>query len=866
VNVRVVPDQLPQHRYPVDEWRFIERDFDHGQLHLTETLFAVGNGFLGLRGDHEEGRDSLDAGAFVNGFHETWSIHHAEDAFGFATTGQTIVNVPDPKIISLYVDDEPFDLGVADLADYERILDFRRGTVSRDVTWRTATGKLVRIRSERLVSLAHRHIAAIRYEVTMERGTAPVLLISRLLNRQDAEFDANPETFTEDVGSAEPERDPRRHRTFNHRVLQSRYVAGNDRQLTLGYECTNSKMALACAARHQVESWGGSYELDVDVAPNAADMTVAARLAVGESIQITKFVAYHASRYAPQLRAAVVDDANELVDRCNRSLDRVEHEGFDTLVVEQERWLDRFWRRSDVELHPVEDERIAVRTRSDQQALRWNLFQLAQASAQSGDNGIAAKGVTGGGYEGHYFWDTEMYVLPFLSYTAPESARQLLRFRWQMLPAARERARELNQVGALYPWRTINGQEASAYYAAGTAQYHINAAIAFALKRYVEASGDVAFLAGEGGEIMVETARLWNDLGFYSHRTSATNNSSGRGGNGERVFHIHGVTGPDEYTAVVNDNLYTNVMARFNLRYAARVIELLHDTAPEALEAVARRVSLQDGEVDEWIEAAEAMFLPYDEELGIHPQDSDFLERERWDFANTPQSKYPLLLHFHPLVIYRHQVLKQADVVLAMALRNDQFSSEIRRRNFDYYDPITTGDSSLSACVQAMAAAQIGYRELAVRYFREALYVDLADLHGNARDGVHVASTGGVWGTVAFGFAGLMETGTALSFDPSLPDEWAGITFRIERHGSHLEIRLDGDGCTVTVLDGDPVPIHVTAGFTGLSPEPSGPEELAAVAASPPVDGDDRVALVEPGQSITIAATKPALTPASREV
>jgi alpha,alpha-trehalose phosphorylase len=647
--------------------------------------------------------------------------------------------------------------------------------------------------------------------------------------------------------------------------LQSRYVGGNDRQLTLGYECTNSKMTLACAARHQVES-AGSYEIDVDVAPNAADMIVAARLATGESIGITKFVAYHASRYAPQLRAEVVDDADELVDRCNRSLDRVEHEGFEALVLEQERWLAGFWRRSDVELHPVDDPAVAVRNRADQQAMRWNLFQLAQASAQTGDHGIAAKGVTGGGYEGHYFWDTEMYVLPFLSYTAPESARQLLRFRWQMLPPARARARELNQVGALYPWRTINGQEASAYYAAGTAQYHINAAIAFALKRYVEASGDVAFLAGEGGEILVETARLWNDLGFYSHRSSGTSNSNGRGANGERVFHIHGVTGPDEYTAVVNDNLYTNVMARFNLRYAARVLELLHDSAPEALAAVSRRVGLHESEVDEWIDAAEAMFLPYDEELGIHPQDSDFLERERWDFANTPSSKYPLLLHFHPLVIYRHQVLKQADVVLAMALRNDQFSADVRRRNFDYYDPITTGDSSLSACVQAMAAAQIGYRELAVRYFREALYVDLADLHGNARDGVHVASTGGVWGTVAFGFAGLMETGTALSFDPSLPDEWAGITFRIARHGSRLQVDLTADCCTVTVLDGDPVPIHVTAGFTGLSPEPSGPAEIAAAAASSGVSGDDQVMLVEAGQSLTIAATKPSLTPTARHV
>ena len=363
-----------------------------------------------------------------------------------------------------------------------------------------------------------------------------------------------------------------------------------------------------------------------------------------------------------------------------------------------------------------------------------------------------------------------------------------MRFRWRMLPTARSRAVALNSAGALYPWRTINGEEASAYYAAGTAQYHINAAIAFALKRYVDASGDIAFLATDGAEILVETARMWNDLGFYSKRRETQRQ---RQRHGEATFHIHGVTGPDEYTAVVNDNLYTNVMARFNLRYAARVLELLGESAPDAYAALARRVDLGEHEAPAWVRAAESMYLPYDAELGIHPQDADFLDLQPWDFDATPPDKYPLLLHFHPLVIYRHQVLKQADVVLAMSLRNDQFSPEVRKRNFDYYDPITTGDSSLSACVQAAAAAQIGYGDLAVHYFREALFVDLADLHGNARDGVHVASTGGVWGTVAFGFAGMYETGTAMSFDPKLPDRYERMTLRAQHHGSRMHIELD---------------------------------------------------------------------------
>jgi alpha,alpha-trehalose phosphorylase len=862
---RAVPDHLPQFRYPADPWKFVEVGFSREELPLNETLFAVGNGYLGLRGDHEEGRDSNDPGTFINGFHETWSIHHAEQAFGFATTGQTIVNVPDPKIMSLYVDDEPLELSMADLAAYGRVLDLREGTVSRDLTWRTAAGKLVRVRSQRLVSLVHRHVAAITFEVTMEHGAAPVVVASRLFNRQDAEFEQRPESFTEGLGVANPERDPRRHRTFNHRVLQPRLHTADDRQMVLGYQCTNSRMSIACAARHQVESTG-MFDVDIEISQDEATAIVASQLATGQSLKVTKFVSYHTSRYASNRDSEIVDDAFELATRCTRSLDRVEHDGYEAMVSAQTAWLDEFWANSDVEVRHRRSDGAAsaeIAEVAEQQAMRWNLFQLAQASAQVGEQGIAAKGVTGGGYEGHYFWDTEMYVAPFLSYTRPEAARQLMRFRWRMLPIARNRAVALNSAGALYPWRTINGEEASAYYAAGTAQYHINAAIAFALKRYVDASGDIAFLATDGAEILVESARMWNDLGFYSNRRENNHNGGGR----EATFHIHGVTGPDEYTAVVNDNLYTNVMARFNLRYAARVLELLSESAPDAYTALARRVDLGEHEAPAWVRAAESMYLPYDVELGIHPQDADFLDLQPWDFDATPPDKYPLLLHFHPLVIYRHQVLKQADVVLAMSLRNDQFSPEVRKRNFDYYDPITTGDSSLSACVQSTAAAQIGYGDLAVHYFREALFVDLADLHGNARDGVHVASTGGVWGTVAFGFAGMHETGTAMSFDPKLPARYARMALRVHHHGSRMHIELDPEGCTVSVIDGEPVPIHTMPGWTGLTPEPAGREAITGTLeeASPPhrVHGEtvDRVVLVEPGQSLRISTAAAHLRP-----
>jgi alpha,alpha-trehalose phosphorylase len=764
------PRSLPQHRFPVDPWRLVEREYDSGDLGVTETLFAVGNGYLGMRANPEEGRVAHSHGTFLNGFHETWSIQHAEDAFGFAKTGQTIVNVPDAKLIKLFVDDEPLLVDVADLEHYERVLDFRAGTLTRDLLWRTPSGKRVQVRSSRLVSLVDRHLAVLTFEVTLLDAYAPVVISSQLLNRQDGEDEYHVSAAALGEGL-----DPRRSRAFNHRVLQPKFHRERQDEALLGYRCANSGMTLACGYLHLVEC-ASPHQVDTSVSADLAKTVVTVRAVPGETIRLTKLVSYHSSTGVP---------AQELADRCSRTLSRAKEDGVDKILACQREWLDEFWESSDVELCGDEPA---------QQAIRWNLFHLAQASARTQEQGIAAKGVTASGYEGHYFWDTEIYIVPFLAYTNPVTARRLLRFRWHLLPQARKRAEMLNQKGALYPWRTINGEEASAYYAAGTAQYHINAAVAFALKRYLDASGDVDFLVGEGAEILVETARLWEDLGFYAT-------------NGERVFHIHGVTGPDEYTTVVNDNLYTNVMARFNLRYAARVVELLAESNTEAYESLLRRLDLDPAEVERWTEACEAMFLPYDEELGIHPQDDSFLQREVWDMAGTPPDKFPLLLNFHPLVIYRFQVLKQADVVLAMFLRGDQFTLEQKRRNFDYYDPITTGDSSLSACVQAVVAAQIGYEHLAVDYFRQALFVDLANTHGNTADGAHIASAGGVWGTVVFGFAGMYDSGATLQFTPRLPAEWERIAFRIQRHGSRMLVELDHDGCTVNVLDGPPVPI-----------------------------------------------------------
>ncbi|MDQ3628521.1 MAG: glycoside hydrolase family 65 protein [Actinomycetota bacterium] len=756
-------DPMDRDRYPVDPWRLVELEFSADDLGRAETVFAVGNGYLGLRGNLEEGRDTFAHGTFVNGFHETWPIRHAEEAYGFARVGQTIVNAPDAKLMKLYVDDEPLLLTVADLTEYERVLDFRSGVLERCLVWRTNSGKRVRVRSRRMVSLPDRHLAMLTFEVTVLDHDAPVVISSQLLNRQDGEDEYH-------VRAHAMGEDPRKAAKFEQRVLQPQVSIGKDGRLLLGYRCTNSGMTLAVGAHHQVKT-DCPYSMLTRAEEDSAKVVLRVDAKAGQQIMISKYVSYHTSRGVP---------ARELSDRCRRTLDRAVERGADRVLAEQRAWLDDFWARSDVEIHGQPG--LA-------QALRWNIFQLAQASARAESTGVPAKGVTGPGYGGHYFWDTEVYVAPFLTYTSPPIARNLLRFRYQMLGAARRRAGELNQAGALFPWRTINGEEASAYYAAGTAQYHIDADVSYALSQYVQATGDTDFLDREAADILVETARMFADLGFWR-------------ANGTDSFHIHGVTGPDEYTTVVNDNLFTNVMARFNLRRAAAVVRDMAQRDQGAYTRLCKRLALQPAEVEEWERAAEAMAIPFDEQLGIHPQDAYFLDREVWDVPRTPQDKRPLLLHYHPLVIYRFQVLKQADVVLALFLQGDQFTPAQKQADFDYYDPITTGDSTLSGCVQSIIASEVGYADLALAYYVPALFVDLADLHQNASDGVHVASTGGSWSAAVFGFGGLRDHGGALTLDPRLPCSWEALTFRITVRGLQLRVHVASESVHLSIEDG----------------------------------------------------------------
>jgi alpha,alpha-trehalose phosphorylase len=760
----------PEYLFPPDEWSIVEARWTPQYSDRAETAFALANGYVGIRGTFDEGRPSLAPGTFISGFHETWPIVHAEDAYGLATVGQTMITAPDATVLELFVDDEPLFVPTARMRDYARVLDMRAGLLRRELVWSTPSGKHVTVRSSRLVSLEHRHLAVIHYEVTVDRP-APVTIVSRVVNR-----DATPVGDQPDA-SGQPH-DPRLGRRLGHRVLEPR-LATDDGRIMLGYQATNSGMTHALGVHHLVQAVG-PQRLQTCVTPEVAEMVVSAEPEPGVPIRIVKYIAYQTSRsVAPA----------DLAARCHRTLDRAVEEGLDTLLAHQRQHLDRFWERADV----VVTDRVLNPVRI-QQAVRWNLFQLCQASWRVEGAGIPAKGLTGAAYDGHYFWDTEAYVLPFLAYTQPRIARNLLRFRHSMLGKARERAAALDLRGALFPWRTINGDEASALYQAGTAQYHLNGDIAYAIRRYVDVRGDVGFLAEVGAEILVETARMWQDLGFHGE---------------DGCFHLHCVTGPDEYTAVVDDNAFTNLMARLNLNYAAAAVRLLEAESPAVHAALCFELGLQPSEVESWEQAAAAMFVPHDDERGITPQDASFLSHERWDLENTPPGRFPLLLNYHPLNIYRRQVLKQADVVMAMFMLGNEFSMEQKRRNFAYYDPLTTGDSSLSASIQSIVAAEIGDEHAASRYFNFALLMDLANLSGNASDGVHIASAAGAWMALVFGFGGVRDYDGHLTIDPRLPHRFEKLAFPLRFQDRQLRISLTHETETYLVEAGEPVDVTI---------------------------------------------------------
>lgn len=745
--------------FPIEEWHIREDKPDMLHSTFTETIFSQANGYIGTRGTFEEGsvnRASCE-GMYLNGVYFREPYSYPENAYAFATHNNKMIQAPNSKAVRLEIDGETLLCGASALVNYQRLLDFRSGTLERSMRWVTAGGKEIDILIRRLVSLKDQHLFCLEYSITANNFSGPIRIASYL----DAVYSSG--NYDED--------DPRVGQFSIKQSLQQIETSVQDGDALFVHHVKSGGFAIVSACRH-VFTQGKPATTESMTLPGQTGSVFECALEQGKPLTFVKYAAYH---------HGLPGEEETLKKTAHATLAGAAKAGFKTILADQQSILTGFWKNADVTI--AGDPGL-------QQGLRFNMFSLFQSAGKDGRSNIAAKGLSGPGYDGHYFWDTEIYIIPFFVYSNPYVARKLLEYRYSILDAARARAGQMSHSkGALYAWRTIGGEECSAYYAAGTAQYHINAAIAYAIRQYYEATQDWEFIVQSGAEMLFETARIWPGLGHFNPRKDGK-------------FCIYGVTGPDEYTAVVDNNFYTNAMARQHMRAALEIAQMVKERDPKAYKALAQKIGLDDNEIGEWQRIAEHMYLPYDETLGINPQDDSFLDKPRWDFDHTPAENYPLLLHYHPLVIYRHQVLKQADTVLAMVLLGDHFPADLKRRNLEFYEPLTTHDSTLSTCMYSIASSEAGKFKEAYEFFGDSVRMDIDNLHGNTEYGLHMACMAGSWMSVVMGFGGMRIWNSMLRFAPYLPEKWAGLSFHVLFKGDRVRVTVSPTEVTYELIEG----------------------------------------------------------------
>ena len=736
--------------FPIEPWTITEESLDLEELGRMESIFALSNGHIGFRGNLDEGEPYDTPGTYLNGFFEEIPLPYAEDGYGYPEKGQTMVNITNGKIIRLLVDDEPFDVRYGELLEHRRELDMRNGVLHRTAVWVSPAGKKVRIKSTRFVSFVHRSIACIRFTVEAVDNPARIVIQSSLV--------ANEPQPTKDGN------DPRAGLSHDLRLTPEHHSHREVHGL-LAHSTVSSDLSMVAGMDHMYEGPKNTRVSSISE-PDLCRVTFSSEIDAGETMSITKFVGYGWSsiRSMPALR--------DQVDAAISAIKRVQ---WDRLLLEQQKYMASVWDRADIEIDG--DPQL-------QQAVRFALFQAIQATSRAERRAIPAKGLTSRGYDGHSFWDMDTFLLPQVTYIDSGAARDALLWRHSTLDLARERARELRLQGASFPWRTIRGEECSGYWPAGTAAFHISADVADAVRRYINATEDTDFERKEGFDILVETARLWQSLGHHD---------------AEGKFRIDGVTGPDEYTAVVDNNVFTNLMAARNLRTAAAVAKKYPDRAEE--------YDITGSEITEWIRAADNMSVPFDEELGVTAQSEGFTRYRQWDFEGTKPEEYPLLLNFPYYLLYSSQVIKQADMVLALYMCGDSFTPEQKRRDFEFYEAITVRDSSLSASTQAIVAAEVGYLDLAYEYFRETALVDLMDLAGNTKDGIHLASMAATWLVAVAGFGGMRDYDETLRFNPRVPNKIKRLCFRMTHRGRLVRVTILPREVTYELLEGNSIEI-----------------------------------------------------------
>lgn len=750
--------------------RIIEKSFDkfnEEENILCETLFHNANGYIGVRGSLEEGLAhgiNTMRGMYINGFYDIIPMKQAENLCNFVDKKDTMINVADTMTIEISINGCCFNLFEGKILEYTRTLDMDKGITRRHILWRSPKGHTVEVNFKRMTSFEKRALFLIETEIKACDFAGTVTINSKQCGK---------------VRNYSNPKDPRlAAESMENMIVEAVELTDSIGAIISHTSTSNLKMCslvyhdIALRAKSFVnETISAGYCCDKDNGVNT--FTYETFLDEGDCVVLNKYT--------------IITDSlrhEDVLGAARGELEEVLAKGTAYYYEAQAGFLVEFWKQSEINIYG--DERT-------HRAVEFNLYQMLQSAPGDNKCSVAAKGLSGEGYEGHYFWDTETFVLPFFIMTNPKPAKEILSYRHRTLEKARENARLLgHKKGALYPWRTITGAECSGYFVSGSCAYHINADIAYAVVSYYLATGDNEFIIEKGEEILIETARLWMDLGCYNR-------------NGDYV--LNAVTGPDEYTCMVNNNYYTNCAAKFNIEWAVKLYELMEESGDDARLADNLRLSVD--EISQMKKAADRMLLLYDEKLGINPQDDSFLDKPVWDLKATPKSDFPLLLNYHPLHLYRYQVCKQADTVLAYFMFEDRQKLDVMRRSYEYYEKITTHDSSLSTCVFSIVASRLGMQKKGYEYFGDSAKLDLENTHNNSAYGIHTANMGGCYMAIVNGFAGVRIGENGLSLAPFVPGNWSGYDFNIMYRERHIRISVTLEDVEIKLMEGPSFTITV---------------------------------------------------------
>lgn len=727
------------------KWHVVEAEFNPARMGHYESVFTLGNGYLGTRGVFEELYRQRTPGTFVAGLFD--KAHHNEVT--------ELPNIPDWIEVSILLDGEELDLTQGKVVAYQRVLNLKEGVLTRTVTWESPKGKRTALKFSRFASLANVHLLGLSIEVTPENWDGSIEFRSAL-NGQVTN------SGTQHFTSLE-------HSTYAERGIY------------LFQETVQSKHQVALAANHVVhgeltdESFKNAHRRITYNAVMAGKQGEVARLDKLATIYTTR------DRDLPPATNVLHHTLAESTREARRSLE--EH-----LAEHKAVWAER-WEMADVELGAQDD--------FDQLAVRFSIFHLIQMTAWNDPTvSVAAKGLSGEGYKGHVFWDTEIFIMPFFLYTFPNVARSLLSYRYHTLPGALKNARENGYSGAQFAWESADtGEETTPEVGGidpvtrkpipilcGKQEHHISVDVPYGIWNYYRATGDREFLLNEGAEILLLTARFWASRVTYNAA--------------EDCFEIEEVIGPDEYKEGIDNNYYTNALVQWHLRKTAKLVEMLKEDSKEDL---LTRLGVTEGELADWQEIADKIKLPREGAL-LH-QFEGFMDLKELDVLKYRDTPGLLQRHHGWEEINQSQVIKQADVVMLLYLLRDHFTKEEKRVNWDFYEPKTMHDSSLSAAIHSIVANDVDLAEEAYAYFKKASRIDLADNMGNTNAGLHSASMGGLWQAVVHGFGGVRVKDGELVVEPKLPQAWDSLSFKVSFQGRRFHVSINRDGHTVTPLD-----------------------------------------------------------------